>query len=405
MELTFINKRSINDVLGQTEPAKLVMVRACVSGGRNKLIKGDNLQVMQTLLQNYGMSKKIDLVYIDPPFSTNSIFKHDEKRTSTVSPSNSDDVAYSDTLKGAEFLEFLRERLVFVRELMAEHGSIYLHIDYKIGHYVKIIMDEIFGRSNFRNDIARIKCNPKNFARNGYGNIKDLVLFYTKSDDFVWNEPRQELTEEDIKRLFPKIDKRGRRYTTTPLHAPGETINGNTGKPWKGLLPPKGRHWRYDPAVLDELDSAGFIEWSNTGNPRKIIYADEAEEKGKRLQDIWEFKDPQYPIYPTEKNVELLRTIIRTSSKPGQIVFDCFCGSGTTLMAAEESARNWIGIDNSNIAIKTAIKRLALPEGLFSNSPNYEYLEQRIPVTQGTRIKATVYRANRTIRAQALPRD
>ncbi|MFQ5953309.1 MAG: DNA methyltransferase [Candidatus Omnitrophota bacterium] len=332
---------------------------------------------MKTLLQDYGMSKKIDLVYIDPPFATANVFKHNKKRTSTVSPSNSDAIAYSDTLKGADFLEFLRERLVFIRELLAKHGSVYLHIDYKIGHYVKIIMDEIFGRSNFRNDITRIKCNPKNFARKGYSNIKDLVLFYTKSDDFVWNEPTQELTEQDIKKLFTKIDKSGRRYTTTPLHAPGETESGNTGKEWKGLIPPKGRHWRYNPAVLDELDKKGLIEWSQTGNPRKIIYADGARAKGKRMQDIWEFKDSPYPSYPTEKSIELLKTIIRTSSNTGQMVFDCFCGAGTTLLAAHQLKRNWMGIDNSQIAMQTAIKKLTPEKGLFDVGPDYEYIEQK----------------------------
>ena len=377
MELTYNNKRSVRDILERTEPAKLETIYIQGVNRKNKLIKGDNLQVMQALLQNYGMGGKTDLVYIDPPFSTNNVFKHNETRTSTISPGSSDAVAYSDTLKGADFLEFLRERLIFIRELMANHGSIYLHIDYKIGHYVKIIMDEIFGRSNFRNDIARIKCNPKNFARKGYSNIKDLILFYTKSGDFVWNEPRQELAEEDIKKLFSKIDKNGRRYTTTPLHAPGETTNGNTGKQWKGLTPPKGRHWRYDPAVLDELDKAGLIEWSETGNPRKIIYADDAKEKGKRMQDIWEFKDSPYPSYPTEKNAKLLKTIITTSSDPGQMVFDCFCGSGTTLLAAHQLKRNWVGIDNSEIAIQTIIKKLTPEKGLFNVGPDYEYIEQK----------------------------
>jgi len=175
---------------------------------------------------------------------------------------------------------------------------------------------------------------------------------------------------------------KGKRYTTTPLHAPGETANGNTGKEWKGLMPPKGRHWRYDPSVLDELDEAGLIEWSKTGNPRKIIYADEAKTKGKRLQDIWEYKDPAYPSYPTEKNIELLRTIIKTSSVEGQMVFDCFCGSGTTLLAAHELKRNWIGIDNSQVAIQTVIKRLSLQEGLFNLGPDYEYIEQKVPAAQ-----------------------
>jgi len=385
MELIYDNKRSVRDIFQQAKSAKLEIISTQGTEGKNKLVKGDNLQVMKALLEDYNMRGKIDLVYIDPPFSTSNVFKHNETRTSTISPSNSDVVAYSDTLKGADFLEFLRERVTFVRELMAHHGSIYLHIDYKIGHYVKIVMDEIFGQKNFRNEITRIKCNPKNFARKGYSNIKDLILFYTKSDDFVWNEPREELTEEDIKKLFSKIDKRGRRYTTTPLHAPGETANGNTGKEWRGLMPPKGRHWRYDPAVLDELDKAGLIEWSKSGNPRKIIYGDEARAKGKRLQDIWEFKDLQYPSYPTEKNVELLKVIIRTSSEPGQIVFDCFCGSGTTLLAAHELKRNWIGIDNSEIAIQTTIKKLTPEKGLFNVGPDYEYIEQKVTKEMDTR--------------------
>jgi adenine-specific DNA-methyltransferase len=340
------------------------------------LIKGNNLEVMKALLVNYGLQDKVDLVYIDPPFSTNNVFRRGEDRTATISSSGEDDIAYTDTLRGAEFLEFIRERLIFIRELLASHGSIYLHIDYKIGHYVKIIMDEIFGRSNFRNDITRIKCNPKNFARKGYGNIKDLILFYSKTDDFVWNEPHSEMTGGDIERLFPKIDRAGRHYTTTPLHAPGETSEGDTGKPWKGMLPPKGRHWRYDPSVLDELDNKGLIEWSKTGNPRKIIYADDAINKGKRLQDIWEFKDAQYPSYPTEKNIGLLKTIIRTSSNPEQLVLDCFCGSGTTLLASHELGRHWIGIDNSQSAIQATVDKLTSNAALFNFGHDYEYLRQ-----------------------------
>jgi adenine-specific DNA-methyltransferase len=168
------------------------------------------------------------------------------------------------------------------------------------------------------------------------------------------------MTEEDIKRLFSKVDKDGRKYITTPLHAPGETRNGPTGQPWKGLKPPKGRHWRYSPDELDRLDEHRLIEWSSTGNPRKIIYADEVLAKGKKRQDIWEFKDPPYPTYPTEKNLEMLKMIIEASSNPDDIVLDCFAGSGTTLVAAEEMGRRWIGIDDSKVAIGAARKRLGL---------------------------------------------
>jgi adenine-specific DNA-methyltransferase len=160
------------------------------------------------------------------------------------------------------------------------------------------------------------------------------------------------------------------------LHAPGETANGKTGQKWRGMKPPKGRHWRSGPEVLEELDRQGLIEWSSTGVPRKKIFSD--EQKGKKMQDIWEFKDPQYPAYPTEKNFDLLKFIVQASSNEGDVVMDCFCGSGTTLLAAQELGRRWIGIDNSDQAIKVARKRLLeMPNDLFSGKAGYEFLIQR----------------------------
>lgn len=293
-------------------------------------------------------------------------------RVSTVSLSADDEVAYTDCLRGEEFLEFIRERLILVRELMSDVASIYLHIDYKIGHYIKIIMDEIFGAENFRNDITRIKCNPKNFSRKAYGNIKDMILFYSKTKNIIWNEPRSTFSEDDKTRLFKKTDKNGRAYTTIPLHAPGETKNGATASEFKGMKPPKGRHWRTDPRELDALDAAGLIEWSPSGNPRKMIYADEAD--GKKMQDIWEFKDCRYPVYPTEKNLDLLRTIVAASSNEGSTVLDFFCGSGTTLLAAKELNRNWIGVDQSRQAIKVTKEKLKAADNMFSCN-SYSYLE------------------------------
>ncbi|MEW6007316.1 MAG: site-specific DNA-methyltransferase, partial [bacterium] len=123
--------------------------------------------------------------------------------------------------------------------------------------------------------------------------------------------------------------------------------------------PPRGSHWQYPPEELDKLNEQGLIEWSSTGNPRRIYYAEEAVKKGKKRQDIWEFKDPPYPSYPTEKNLEMLKTIIEASSNPDDLVLDCFVGSGTTLIAAEELGRRWIGIDNSKVALDVAQKRLS----------------------------------------------
>jgi len=329
-----------------------------IDGWMNKLILGDNLLALNLLLQDLTISGQVRLIYIDPPYSTNQDFRIGYERTATVSSSHEDRVAYKDKLLGVDYLNFLHDRIVLLREILADDGSIYVHVDVKIGHYVKILMDKIFGEENFINQIVRTKCNPKNFSRPGYGNIHDMILFYSKSKKYVWNDSREAFSEDEIKRLFPKVDKSGRRYTTTPLHAPGETKDGATGLPWRGKRPPKGRHWRYPPEELDRLDKQCLIEWSPSGNPRKIIYADEMIQKGKKRQDVWEFKDPPYPSYPTEKNLEMLKVIVQSSSNPDDIVLDCFAGSGTSLIAAETLSRRWIGIDNSEIAIETIKKRL-----------------------------------------------
>lgn len=319
-----------------------------------KLLYGDNLPILRSLVEDPGVAGKVRTIYIDPPFATGRAFATRDGH-----------VAYYDELVGHEFLEFLRRRLILLRELLAEDGSIYVHIDSTIGHYVKVILDEVFGASCFRNDISRVKCNPKNFDRKAYGNFKDTILFYsrnpasTSNDPLLWNDHRRPLTENELERQFPKIDSRGVRYATTPLHAPGETRNGPTGREWKGLLPPKGRHWRYPPDELTRLDKAGLIEWSSTGNPRKIIYPE--NNRGKKIQDVWEYKDrgAERATYPTEKNIDLLRFIIQNSSNPGDLVLDAFAGSGTTLLAANELGRSWIGLDASPLSVSVCQSRLA----------------------------------------------
>lgn len=374
MILTYKSKKAEKDIWYKIKDYNLKFVRGNPNS-KSMLIKGENLEVMKHMINKMELSGKIDLVYIDPPFSTNNVFTISKDKANSISRSDLDNVAYDDSLIGSEYLEFIRERLILLRELMSEKGSIYLHIDYKIGHYIKLLMDEVFGRDNFINDITRIKCNPKNFDRKAYGNVKDLILFYSKTGNHIWNEPKKALDEVDIKRLFKKVDKNGRKYTTIPLHAPGETKNGPTGQQWRGMMPPKGRHWRSEPKVLDELDKIGLIEWSKSGVPRKKIYAD--ERGGKKIQDILEFKDPQNPSYPTEKNLDLLKLIVSTSSNKDSIVLDCFCGSGTTLKAAQDLGRKWIGIDKSQEAISIALLRLTSPQKtLVPDEFEFEYLEQ-----------------------------
>lgn len=313
----------------------------------NTFILGDNLFVLKQLLPK--IREKVDLIYIDPPFGTGQTFSDLD-----------DNHAYEDTLVNDEFLSFLRDRLYLLKECLSDEGSIYLHIDKKIGHYVKIVMDEVFGYKNFINDITRIKCNPKNFKRKAYGNYSDMILYYAKNrDEQIWNDIKEPLNEEEVKRLFPKNHEEHGRYTTHPIHAPGETDDGDTGKEWKGMMPPKGRHWRYSREELTRLDDEGLIEWSSTGNPRKIVFA--KDHKGKKIQDVWEFKDrgKSYVDYPTQKNQDLLERIVQNSSNEKSLVLDCFAGSGSTLIAANKFNRKWIGIDNSDYSFETVRQKFA----------------------------------------------
>ncbi len=343
----------------------------------NILAFGDNYESLLKLSNDDSIKGKVRLIYIDPPYGTKQDFTFSEDRFASISRMNGGKVAYTDQLTGDEYLKFLSSRLTLMRELLADDGSIYLHINSKMGHYVKVLMDKIFGDKNFINDITRIKCNPKNFNRSGFGNVKDVILFYSKSKKFVWNDPRQKIEINEDSKRFRLVDKKGRRYTTTPLHAPGETINGETGKEWRGKLPPTGRHWRYAPRKLDELDKQGLIEWSSTGNPRKKIYADDVMQAGVKMQDIWMYKDPQRTKYPTEKNMDMLEMIIKASSNEGDIVMDTFMGSGTTLVAAQKLNRYFIGMDSSEQSLKVCQERLTNYE-LLNTKKSKKYAKQMV---------------------------
>lgn len=351
MFLSYEGKLSEREVLN-TIPAKISVLWSSENVTQNRLYYGDNLPILASLLNDPNIVGKVKLVYIDPPYATNSVFQ-----------SRTQNDAYSDLLTGAHYLEFVRQRLILLRELLAEDGSIYVHLDENMAFHIKVIMDEIFGRRNFRNWITRKKCNPKNYTRKTYGNISDYLLFYSKSDNYVWNRPVEAWTPERAKKEYIYIEeKTGRRYKKVPIHAPG-VRNGETGKSWRGMQPPPGKHWQFTPKALDEMDARGEIYWSANGNPRRKIYLDESD--GIPVQDIWlEFRDAHNQNihitgYPTEKNPNLLDQIINASSNEGDLVLDCFAGSGTTLSRASRLGRNWIGIDNSIESIATTLKRFA----------------------------------------------
>lgn len=317
-------------------------------GGNNKFFFGDNLDALLYMLDN-GYRGKIKLVYIDPPFATTSTFVNRDQEH-----------AYTDSLSGGEFVEFLRQRLILIHELLADDGSIYLHLDNKMAFTMKLIMDEVFGEANCRAFITRKKCSTKNYTKNTYGNISDYIMFYSKAEKYVWNRPFDPWDYDKMIEQYPYIDKQGRRYKKVPVHAPG-VRNGETGKEWRGKMPPKGKHWQYSPDKLDELDAAGEIYWSPTGNPRRMVFCDPS--KGIPVQDIWtDYRDSVNQAqkttgYPTEKNFDMLKMIVEASSNKGDIVMDCFAGSGTTLGAAFDLGRQWIGVDNSLESLRAILKR------------------------------------------------
>jgi adenine-specific DNA-methyltransferase len=316
----------------------------------NRLYFGDNILAMKDLLKDKSIKGKIRLIYIDPPYATNSVFQTRKQQD-----------AYTDLLTGDEYVAFMRERLLLMKELLADDGSIYIHLDNKMIFHIKVLMDEIFGATNFRSMITRKKCKSKNFTKNSFGNISDYILFYAKSANAVWHKQYDQWTDEKILKEYPFVEEEtGRLHKRVPIHAPG-TRNGETGKLWRGMMPPEGKHWQFTPTKLEELDRKGEIYWSKNGNPRRKVYLDESN--GIEMQDFWlnyldvNNQNTQTTGYPTEKNIEMLKRIILASSNKGDLVMDCFAGSGTTLVASDELHRNWIGIDIGSESIKVILNR------------------------------------------------
>ncbi|MEO2268717.1 site-specific DNA-methyltransferase [Pseudoalteromonas sp. YIC-656] len=313
----------------------------------NSLVLADNFFGLKRLLEDY--KGKVRLIYLDPPYGTGMEF-HSRKL----------EHAYQDILGTASWVEMMRRRLILMRELLAEDGTIYVHIGHQMLFHLKVIMDEVFGIENFRNVISRRKCSSKNSTKKQYPNLHDYVLFYSKSKKWIFNQPGVPAPKDWIEKEYNKVDSKG-RYKLVPIHAPG-TRNGETGKEWKGMMPPPGKHWQYKPSKLDELDANGEIHWSKTGNPRRKVYL--PKDKQVPITDLWDlYRDAHHQSkmitgYPTEKNLDMLKMIVEASSNPNDIVLDPFCGSGTTLQAAEELGRKWIGIDQSFTAIKATLTRM-----------------------------------------------
>ena len=347
--LTYAGKMARVDVLA-LPPAEPVAVPLASTTG--VLYHADNLPALLWLRRQDDVRRKVRAVYIDPPYATAMSFVDRDANH-----------AYDDHLGGAAYVESLRRRLIVLHDLLADDGSIFVHLDQNMVFEAKLVMDEVFGRDRFRNFITRKKCNPKNYTRNNFGNVADHVLFYSKGDRNVWHRPHDAWTPEKVAAEYPCVDAAsGRRYKKVPVHAPGRR-NGETGKPWRGKAPPVGKHWQYPPATLDRLDAAGDIYWSPTGNPRRKVYFDQSD--GIPVQDIWmghrdaHNQNVRVTGYPTEKNVDLVKRLVGATTNPGDLVLDCYCGSGTTLEAAAALGRRFIGVDAARPAIDATVERFA----------------------------------------------
>ncbi len=312
----------------------------------NAFVLSDNLPALHELVRS---AKKVNLFYLDPPYNTGRGFQSRQLEHS-----------YSDAMGIAAYVEFMRRRLMLMREAMTDDGSIYVHIGHQMLAHLKLVMDEIFGPDNFRNLITRRKCSSKNFTTKQYANLNDYVLFYSKTKRFKWFQPGEAASADWTSKEYPKRDARG-PYKLVPVHAPG-TRKGETGGMWRGKTPPPGKHWQYLPSKLDAMDAAGEMHWSRNGNPRRKVYLQ--ADKAIPYTDYWSgFRDAHHQSiavtgYPTEKNLAMLQMIVGASSSPGDLVMDPFCGSGATLQAAEELGRRWIGVDESFAAARATLTRI-----------------------------------------------
>ncbi|HVZ79488.1 MAG TPA: site-specific DNA-methyltransferase [bacterium] len=346
------------------------------TGWKNRLIWGDKKYVLPSLMGEF--SGKIDLIYIDPPFNVGADFsfmatvpddnENEEGETQFIKEPNLIEMkAYRDTWgKGVDsYVKWFGESLYGMNDLLSDTGSIYVHLDYHVVHYVKIIMDEIFGKDNFVNEIIWKRSLPHNDPKR-YGSTHDTILFYSKTDKYKFNQQYTGLTDSYIKSHYNQKDENGRAFQLTSLAASGVGPPRKFGD--KILTPPKGNHWRYSQENIDLLLKEGRIVFTSTGNPRYKRYMDEM--KGPALQSIW---DDVLPVnsqaaervsYATQKPEALLERIIKASSNEGDLVADFFCGSGTTLATAEKLKRKWIGCDLGRFAIHTTRKRLLSISGI-----------------------------------------
>jgi adenine-specific DNA-methyltransferase len=340
-------------------------------GWTNKLIWGDNKLILSSLA-NGPLREEIEkqgglkLIYIDPPFAVGADFSFEIEiggETAEKKQSIMEEIAYRDTWgRGiSSYLSMMYERLRLMHNLLADDGSIYVHVGWQVASLTQTILNDIFGSSNYHNTISWKRSHAHGDTGQGakhYGRITDYIFFFTKSDKFTWNSQYTDFTDEIIKRDYKYKDDQG-IYRLTPVDGPGGAAKGNPHYTFQGI----NGYWRYSKEKMQDLYNAGEILVSSTGKSlsRKKYLSDA---KGTPITDLWDDVNRISPTsseglgYPTQKPEGLIRRIFDASSNEGDLVADFFCGSGTTAAVAEKLGRKWITTDLGRFSIHTARKRL-----------------------------------------------
>ncbi|GGL95292.1 restriction endonuclease subunit M [Deinococcus aerolatus] len=376
---------------------------------QRKLFLGDNLKVLRADIPD----ESVDLVYLDPPFNSaadyNVLFRDqgDQQDSAQI-------LAFTDTWKwgpdddqlllelsqiNGELARFLTDtvtrlgrndlsaylvmmtaRLVELRRVLKPTGSLYLHCDPTASHYLKTVLDVLFGPQNFRNEITWKRSTAHSDTkqgRKGYGNIADIILYYTVSDEFAFNPVYTDYSVEQLAK-YNQVDADGRKYTLDNITGPGGASNGNPSYEVMGVV----RFWRYSKERMQALIDEGRIVQPRPGAvPRYKRYLDEMP--GVPLQNVWDDIPPlnsqaqERLGYPTQKPLALLERIVSVSSNPGDVVLDPFCGCGTTVCAAEKLGRNWVGIDITHLSVALIKARLRRDFALEAG----DYQEEGTPTT------------------------
>ncbi|MGQ0774697.1 MAG: site-specific DNA-methyltransferase [Pseudonocardiales bacterium] len=307
-------------------------------GWRNRLIWGDNLHVLASLADE--LAGQVDLIYIDPSFDSQQDCKDVES-----------------------YLQMLYERLIPLRELLSERGSLFLHLAPDVSHLARILLDEIFGADNFRAEIIWGRTTAYSDTEN-FKKVHDSILCFAKTKRHIWNPQYRNYDPSYLVSKYRYEDPDGRIHRRSDLMASG-TRRGLSGLPWRGHDPaPKGMHWKFSVERLEELEKTGRIYWPAKpgGVPQYKRYLDEMP--GQHIGNVWDDINPvnaqttELLGYDTQKPEALLERIIKSSSDTGSIVLDCFVGSGTTAAVAEKLKRRWVAIDIGRFAIHTTRKRL-----------------------------------------------